>query len=242
MADESPTLYQRMMAVMKDVAYVQKDATVRAGGGASYKGVTHDAVIAALRPSLIRNGILVYTHQTNESAVEGTTKSGYPKIRYEGWYQVVLQNVDDANDRLVLPIHAHAEDGGDKAPGKCISYSTKTALLKAFSLETGESDESRYRPEDQGDPGDDQRAAPSRKKAAAKKTASKKKASAKKAASSLPRVDDEQVTELQDLIKQSGADKAALLDYYQITDLGALPAALFDELKGILDRKIANKG
>lgn len=34
-------------------------------------------------------------------------------------------------------------DEGDKAPGKGVSYATKNAMLKMFSIETGEDDEGR---------------------------------------------------------------------------------------------------
>ena len=148
MSEESKNLHQRILAVMKDVPYVQKDATVSAGGGNNYKGVTHDAVIAKLRRPMIEHGIALSVSQTAERAVEGQTKSGNPKIRYEAWYDITLYNADKPEESLVYHVHAHAEDGGDKAPGKAMSYATKTVLLKAFALETGESDESRYQPDE----------------------------------------------------------------------------------------------
>ena len=47
---------------------------------------------------------------------------------------------------------AHANDHGDKAPGKSLSYATKGAILKALMIETGETDEGRI-PEHGGDEG-----------------------------------------------------------------------------------------
>lgn len=156
MSDEKPNLYQRMNAVMRDVAYVKKDATIDAGGGRSYKGVSHDAVTAALRPALIKHGIVVHVNQTSEKVMDGKTAKGYPKIRYEAWYDVALINMDNPADRLTYQVHAHAEDGGDKAPGKAISYAVKSVLLKAFTLETGENDESRFLPDEPAVITDDQ--------------------------------------------------------------------------------------
>ena len=49
----------------------------------------------------------------------------------------------DTGDKVTSTIEAHANDNGDKAPGKALSYATKSAMLKVFSLETGENDESR---------------------------------------------------------------------------------------------------
>jgi hypothetical protein len=40
-------------------------------------------------------------------------------------------------------VSAHANDQGDKAPGKALSYAVKSAILKVLMIETGESDESR---------------------------------------------------------------------------------------------------
>ncbi|HKK06205.1 MAG TPA: ERF family protein [Gammaproteobacteria bacterium] len=147
-AQSKPNLYQRILSVERDVPYIQKDATVEAGAGRSYKGVTHDAVIAKLRKSMIEHGIVLAVRQTSERAIDGQTMKGHPKIRYEAWYEITLYNADSPDEYLTYPVHAHAEDGGDKAPGKAMSYATKTVLLKAFALETGESDESRYQPEE----------------------------------------------------------------------------------------------
>jgi hypothetical protein len=82
------------------------------------------------------------------SAVEniGTTSSGTVIIRYTGKYEVDFVNCDDPADRVTVPGEAHANDHGDKAPGKATSYATKYAMLKLFSIETGEGDEGRVEP------------------------------------------------------------------------------------------------
>lgn len=136
-------IYQRLQAVMKEVAYVQKDATVTAGG--SYKAVTHDMVTAVVRPHFVQHGIVVVPRliEGGVVATNRETKGGTPIIRYEGRYEVSFVNVDDPADVCVIPVAAHAEDQGDKAPGKALSYATKYAVLKALMLESGESDESR---------------------------------------------------------------------------------------------------
>ena len=128
---------------MKVVAYIKKDATVSAGG--SYKAVTHDMVTAMVRPHFVEHGIVVIPRLTNGAVVQTSreTKGGTPIIRYEGSYEVSFVNVDDPSDVCVIPVAAHAEDQGDKAPGKALSYATKYAILKALMLESGESDESR---------------------------------------------------------------------------------------------------
>ena len=132
-------IYQRINEVRKKVAYVQKDATVQ-----NYRAVTHDMVTAALHDAMVEHGIIVSVTQTTAEKTEiGQTAKGSKVYRYSGWYLVGLINMDDPDDRIAVTINAEADDFGDKAPGKALSYAVKAVLLKAFSLETGESDESR---------------------------------------------------------------------------------------------------
>lgn len=136
-------VYQKLNGVMRKVAYVQKDTTVRDAGG--YRAVSHDAVTAMVRPHFLEAGIIVHptlTASKTESSGK-QTKNETPIIRYTGEYDVAFVNADDPADRIVVHIEAHAEDTGDKAPGKAISYAVKYALLKVLMLETGESDEGR---------------------------------------------------------------------------------------------------
>jgi len=58
-------------------------------------------------------------------------------------YQVDFVNIDNPEDYCRTVVDGHANDNGDKAPGKGISYAIKYSMLKTFSIETGESDESR---------------------------------------------------------------------------------------------------
>lgn len=140
-------IYQRINEVRKEVARVSKDASVRTGAE-SYDAVTHDAVTAAVRGAMIKHGIVVVPSLTNSTISDaGATKRGTPIIRFEGSYEVSFINVDEPSDKLVVSVAAHANDMGDKAPGKALSYATKSALLKVFSLETGDSDEARVDPE-----------------------------------------------------------------------------------------------
>lgn len=140
MSEEKPNIYQRINAVMKKVSYVQKDAQVT-----NYKAVTHDQVTAVLRPHLLEAGIVVQIDQMKGKVIkEWVTKSGANFHRYAGRYNVAFINIDKPSDRIVMAIEAHADDNADKAPGKAMSYATKYAMLKTFSLETGENEEGRY--------------------------------------------------------------------------------------------------
>lgn len=144
-------IYQRIAAVMKAVSYVKKDKTV-SGSGGGYRAVTHDMVTAMVRPHLVEHGIVVVPRLVNAQTVSTgrSTSGGTPINRFEGQYVVAFVNVDDPKDCIEVPAAAHAEDHGDKAPGKALSYATKYAILKVLLLETGEDDEGRIGPAEQG--------------------------------------------------------------------------------------------
>jgi len=136
-------IYQRINEVRRACTYVQKDKTV-SGSGGGYKAVTHDQVTAELRPHLVEHGIVIVpTLLKAESVPAGETQKGTPILRVEAFYTIAFVNADEPKDRCEMQINAHALDFGDKAPGKALSYAVKYALLKVFSLETGEDDEAR---------------------------------------------------------------------------------------------------
>ena len=139
---ESKNIYQRINAVMKDVEYVQKDGVITGGGG--YKAVTHDQVTSVVRKSMVTHGIVIEVRQLrSEMLIKRDVEAGVKMHLYSADYDVSFINIDNGTDRLTATINAHANDNGDKAPGKAASYAVKYAMLKTFTLETGENDESR---------------------------------------------------------------------------------------------------
>lgn len=133
-------IYQRINEVRKKIEYLKKEKQVQ-----GYKVITHDEVTGALRDHLIEFGVIVVPRELESEMINtGTlTVSGTPWMRFEAKYDVCFVNVDNPEDMIPVTISAHALDMGDKAPGKCLSYATKAAMLKLFSIETGEDDEKR---------------------------------------------------------------------------------------------------
>lgn len=130
---------------MQEIKYVQKDSSI-SGGGANYKAVSHDQVVSVLRDSMVTNGIMVFPVQTEGEFLIKRDLSVTPPVKmglYSGSYDVNFVNIDNGEDSVTVSVQAHANDNGDKAPGKALSYAVKSAMLKVFSLETGENDESR---------------------------------------------------------------------------------------------------
>ena len=135
-------IFQRINAVREAVPYIKKDKRVQ-----GYLAVTHDSVTALLHDACVENGIVIIPSEGKRKIYEvGKTSSGTVIIRYESKYKITFVNADEPKDRFVMKIRAHANDHGDKAPGKCLSYAVKSAMLKVFMLETGENDESRVEP------------------------------------------------------------------------------------------------
>jgi hypothetical protein len=137
-------IFQRINEVRKKVSYARKDKEVT---GQGYKAVTHDAITALVRNHLIEQGIVIVPRLISSTVTDiGKTKTGTPVIRYAARYEIDFINCDDPADRLTVPSESHANDHGDKAPGKGTSYATKYAMLKLFSIETGENEEGRVEP------------------------------------------------------------------------------------------------
>lgn len=138
-------IYQRINAVMQKVQYVQKDKQV-SGGGASYKAVTHDQVISVARAALVECGVMIYPNQLEGGFLQMRDLNAQPNPvkmgLYSGKYEINFVGIDEG-DKVTVVVEAHANDNGDKAPGKALTYATKAAILKVLSLETGEDEESR---------------------------------------------------------------------------------------------------
>lgn len=137
-------IYQRINAVRKAIGYIQKDKAVSTGSG-SYKAVTHDAVTGLIRQHLIEQGIVIVPDLV--VGLFHPKEEGAKQRLYEASFIINFVNCEQPDDRVSMQVPAHALDNGDKAPGKAMSYATKYAMLKLFSLETGEDEESRYQHE-----------------------------------------------------------------------------------------------
>jgi hypothetical protein len=132
---EGKNIYQRINAVMQDQSiYIKKGS---AGQGT---GVSYDEVIAVLAPLLTKHGIVISIDKVGSSSSRETKKGAYI---YQCDYKISYINMDNPDDRLESIVEAHAQDGGDKAPGKTATYATKVSMLKVFSIESGDNEESR---------------------------------------------------------------------------------------------------
>lgn len=115
---DKPNIYQRVNSVQQSVKYIQKDKKIT-GGGQNYSAVSHDALVAVIRDKLVENGIVIYPEQVSgEILIKRDKQAEVLMHLYEGNYLINLVNIDNPEDRIVIPVQAHAADNGDKAPAR----------------------------------------------------------------------------------------------------------------------------
>lgn len=134
-------IYQKINEVRKKVIFVHKDTTVGFGNN-TFKAVSHDQVTSAVRQHFVDQGIIIIPSQVGKGiSIDGQTKSGANKIRFEAMFDITFVNEEDGVDKITVTVEAHSEGSDDKCPGKALSYATKSAMLKVLMLETGDNDE-----------------------------------------------------------------------------------------------------
>lgn len=133
-------IYQRLNLIRSKVGYLKKDKKVE-----NYTAVSFDGLVAETRQWFIEVGVMVLPSVCEDFTIDTGAKSqkGNALYRYEGTFRVDFVNCDDPSQIVSIKVTAHANDYGDKAPGKAITYATKSAVLKVLYLETGENDEAR---------------------------------------------------------------------------------------------------
>ena len=136
---EAPNIYQRIVAVMREVDYIQKsDKKVNN----QYRFVSHDQVAATIHPALVKHGIAV---------IPNVIQMKQDGNRTEIILEVSFINADNPQDMFKVTYPGLGIDPSDKGAGKAISYAIKYAILKTFVLETGDDPdndaEAKYVPE-----------------------------------------------------------------------------------------------
>jgi len=127
--DKKANLYQRILAIMQDVPYIQK---TEKKVNNQYTFVSHDDVTAKVRVALIAHGVLAMpTVESNE--FDGNVTKCNLTMRFI--------NVDTPTEIIEVKSFGYGIDKQDKGPGKAMSYAVKYALLKALCLETGDDPE-----------------------------------------------------------------------------------------------------
>lgn len=129
MSTERLNIYQRVLACMKDVPYIQKQQRKT---GLQYTFVSRDSVVSKLRAPMIEHGIIYKPHMISWS-IDGNKTSMEVLHTYS--------SADDPNDKIEFANLGYGIDSQDKGPGKAMTYCEKLAHLKLFQIEAGDEDE-----------------------------------------------------------------------------------------------------
>ena len=142
MAEEKKNLYQRILAIMDDVPYLQKDDNVSTGAGKSYKAITEEKVTTAIRAAMINHGVVIVPVEQEYDRTDLTLvdKNGNEKVSRLATvatkYRII--NVDDPDDYIIAVSNGEGADTQDKGVGKAMTYAYKYLLLRTFAIPTGE--------------------------------------------------------------------------------------------------------
>lgn len=144
---EVKNIDQAIHAIMQEVGYVQK---VKAPN-LNYTYAGEAALIEALRPSMVKNGVFVHVKKILDTRREAyTTKSGTPMTNTTITAILSFVHAPSGTERDVEST-GEGSDSGDKSQNKAMTGLYKYALRQTFCIETGD-DPDRFDSADQERP------------------------------------------------------------------------------------------
>lgn len=140
------TIYEKILAVMQTVEYLQKDKMVETGNGRSYKAITDEKVLSAIRPAMITVGLIMLPikmeQQRTDETVQAYDEKGRPieKINrvtsVNATYRII--NTENPAEFVDIVSAGTGVDTQDKGVGKAMTYAKKYAILNSFLIPSGE--------------------------------------------------------------------------------------------------------
>lgn len=121
-------IYQKILAVMREVQYLQKDDKVEFGS-TKYQALSEEKVTAILREQLIKQGLVVYPIRQESSRTGQIT-------HVDVVYRMV--NAENSEEFIEIASCGDGADSQDKGAGKAMTYAFKYMWLRTFALPTGE--------------------------------------------------------------------------------------------------------
>lgn len=120
------SLYEAIIEVMKEVGYVQKEGKV-SFGKTNYKYAGEADLISALRPAMVKHGVMMFCSGVDEIKVVDS--------RVLARYRFTFQKGEESFNVYAL---GEGADSGDKASYKAATGALKYALRQTFIIETGD--------------------------------------------------------------------------------------------------------
>ena len=214
-------IYQKILDIMNDIQYLQKDDTVDEGKGKGYKAITEEKVTSAVRAAMLKHGVVIYpTDQTHIREDEILTdKYGNQKVSRLTTVNVKyrIQNIEDKEDYVEAVSSGTGVDTQDKGVGKAMTYAYKYLLLRTFAIPTGEDAD-----KISSDIYDEQ----------FDRTASELN----------DKITSVQINTIVDLMAEQGRDLDGMLEYYKINDIKDMTKAQYGDCLNMLKRAKEKNG
>lgn len=135
---EHGSIHEAINAVMQEVGYVKKSKS----GGLNYSFAGEAALIAALRPSMVEHGIIMYVDSISDVSRENyTTAKGTQMVNTVIRASVAFRLATSKNpstDIIKVAAIGEGSDAGDKSANKAMTGLYKYALRQTFCIETGD--------------------------------------------------------------------------------------------------------
>jgi len=148
-------LWQKLWMATAYMERVNKNLKIELGGTRSYKAVSEEVVLEAVKK--IEYELRIYSYPMARTIVDrdvletekeykgNITRSNQLFMRIETRYFFV--NIDKPEESLQVMSYGDGIDSGDKASGKAMTYADKYALMKAYKIETGDDPDKEASPE-----------------------------------------------------------------------------------------------
>lgn len=213
--DQPSNVYQLISAVAGELAQegIGKKQRNTQGAGYNFRGI--DDVYNAIGPLLAKHGLSILPRTLARECVERV--SGQGKALF---YVTVEMEFDfvSAHDQSkhTVKMFGEAMDSGDKATNKAMSAAYKYAMFQAFCIPT------------EGDNDADN----STHTVQARNTATGD-------VKDVPKMNEQQVADITALATEYGKPLANILKFYNVTDLGQIPASEFAKIERSLKKQPA---
>lgn len=138
--DKKIGLYKKILAVMADIQYLQKDDKVSTGASGSYKAISEEKVTETVRASLIKHGLVILPieqeHKRDDTLLNNNGKETVSRLSTVNTKYKIVDV--DTGEHEILASSGTGVDTQDKGVGKAMTYSYKYLFLRTFAIPTGD--------------------------------------------------------------------------------------------------------
>jgi len=135
---QKKSLAEKMISVMKECSYIEKDGT---NSFHKYKYVSSNAVLQKVNDALVNHRVASFTRTRIISAEVATTNKGAQEKFVTAEAIITLVNADASEDKMEISAIGSGQDAGDKAVAKAQTMAIKYAWTMTLNISTGDDPE-----------------------------------------------------------------------------------------------------